>query len=98
MRTESAKSVTINGTGFLNGMTVKLTKPNNADIVATNVQTISPTQLTCTLNLTGAAIGQWTVVVTHHANDGGQSGSLAQGFTVGVPPPSMKLYLPMVIR
>ena len=75
-------NLVIFGTNFLNGMTVKLTRSGSADVAATNVQAISATQLTCTFNLGGATAGQWTVVVTHHPNDGGQSGTLANGFTV----------------
>src|SRR5207244_4105444 len=77
---------TVFGTTFLNGMTVTLTKANNSAITATNVQAISPTELIGTFNLAGAAIGGWNVNVTHNPNDGGQSGTLANGFTIGSPP------------
>jgi hypothetical protein len=58
-------SVTITGTDFVNGATVKLTKAGQADILATNVVWVSATQITCDLTITGAAAGDWTVVVTN---------------------------------
>jgi hypothetical protein len=72
----------LSGTGFLPGASVKLTKTGSADINATSV-VVSPTQVTCTFNLTGAAVGQWNVVVT---NTDGQSGTLSNGFTVSLSP------------
>ncbi|MDV4343621.1 tandem-95 repeat protein [Methanoculleus sp. YWC-01] len=69
----------LSGTGFIDGATVKLTRAEEADIVATNVSVLSSTQITCTLDLTSAATGSWNVVV---ANPGGQPVTLADGFTV----------------
>ncbi|MBU1670577.1 MAG: IPT/TIG domain-containing protein [Actinobacteria bacterium] len=67
------------GTAFRAGATVKLTRTGHADIAATNVNVVSGTQITCRFDLTGAATGQWNVVVT---NDDSKSGTLAGGFEV----------------
>ena len=67
------------GTGFLAGATVKLTQSDSTDITATSVDVVSSTQITCTFDFTGAAAGQWDVVVT---NSDTQSGTLTNGFTV----------------
>ncbi len=72
------------GTGFYNAgyngaPTVSLKKLGESDIVATNVVVVSDTQITCDLDLTGAAAGTWDVVVTNHD---GQSATLAFGFRV----------------
>jgi hypothetical protein len=45
---------------------------------------ISPTQITCTLPITGRAAGQWNVAVI---NPDGQTATLANGFTVTSPSP-----------
>ncbi|MBN2390429.1 MAG: hypothetical protein JXR84_06885, partial [Anaerolineae bacterium] len=52
-----------------------------ADITidATDVVVVSDSQITCRFDLTGAATGQWDVVVT---NPDTQSGTLPDGFTV----------------
>ncbi len=74
-------SVTIAGTNFQSGATVKLTRSGQADIVATGAS-VSASQITCNFNLVGAAAGQWNVVVT---NPDSQSGMLPNGFTVNEP-------------
>jgi len=53
------------------------------DIVATNVNVASDTQITCDFNLTGAVTGVWDVVVT---NPDSQSATLTNGFTVNALP------------
>ncbi len=74
----------LNGTGFLAGATVKLTKSGQADIIATGVNVVSPTTINCSLDLTGKALGTWSVVVS---NTDGKSGNLANAFTILPPPP-----------
>jgi len=69
----------LSGTGFVDGATVKLTRAGEPEIVATNVSVASSTQITCTLDLTGAAVGPWNVMVT---NPGNQSATLTDRFTV----------------
>jgi PKD repeat protein len=81
------RSVTIpslQGTGFLPGATVKLTRTGQPDIVATGTTVQSATLINCTLNLTGKMNGDWRVVVT---NTDGKSGYLPNGFSITPPPP-----------
>ncbi len=56
--------VTITGSKFHKSAYVKLVKEGQADIMAANVQ-VSKTELTCTLDLNGKALGQWDVVVAN---------------------------------
>ncbi len=62
-------SVTLNGSGFLDGATVRLTRMGSADVAATNVVVVSPTEITCDFDLTGAATGAWNLSFTNP--DGG---------------------------
>lgn len=74
--------VAITGTGF-SGSGVTLTKTGETDITATNVSVVSATSITCDLDLTGAVVGLWDVVVT---NADAQTGTLLTGFTVTAVP------------
>jgi hypothetical protein len=67
------------GDNFQSGATVHLATSGQPDITATNVTVVSASQITCHLDLTGAAPGQRDVVVT---NPGDESGQLSSGFTV----------------
>ena len=70
---------TINGTGFQEGATVRLEGPTV--INATGVTLVSPTQLSCTLDLwtNTPPLGKYDVVVR---NVDGQEGKLVKGFSV----------------
>ena len=69
------------GSGFQAGATVKLARTGSAEsIAATSVVVASPTAISCQFRLPmTATTGPWNVVVT---NPGGQSATLAGGFTV----------------
>jgi hypothetical protein len=82
------------GGNFRTGATVKLTKVGQSNINATGVDVVSASKITCNLNLTGAAPGAWTVVVT---NPDGQSGRLSAGFTI-VEPEDYYTYLPIILN
>jgi hypothetical protein len=56
--------VTIAGSGFSNGATVKLTKAGQTDIAAVN-PTVTATSIGCDLPITGAVAGPWNVTVTN---------------------------------
>jgi plastocyanin len=71
-------AVTINGTGFLSGATVKF-----GGVSATNLN-VTPTAITATAP--AHAIGKVDVVVT---NSDGQSVTLAQSFTYALPAPTI---------
>ena len=74
-------SATISGAGFVNGATAKLTQ-GASGIPATNILVVSPTVITCTFSLNGAATGSWNVAVT---NPSAPPGTLTGGFTVASP-------------
>ncbi len=74
----------INGTTFLPGATVQLTRSGQAPITATGVNIESMTRVNCTFDLTGKVLGHWNVVVR---NTDGKSGTLASGFEITPPPP-----------
>lgn len=65
-------TLTITGTN-LNGASFKLHMSGQTDIVATGL-TSSSTSLSGTINLTGAATGNWDVVVTSGGNQATQTG------------------------
>ncbi|HPH34881.1 MAG TPA: PKD domain-containing protein [Methanoregulaceae archaeon] len=75
----------LSGTGFEEGATVVFTK-GLATIAAKNVVVNNPANITCTVNLTGAEIGQWNITVT---NDDGQSDTLFDEFEVVYPAPEI---------
>ncbi len=74
---ETLVGVKVTGAGFTAGATVKLKKAGQADITASNVTVDGATQITCDLNLAGAAVGLWDVVVRTCAD-----GTLAASFEV----------------
>ncbi len=68
------------GAEFRPGATVRLTKADQTDITATDVNVESGSKITCRLNIpSDAAAGPWEVVVQ---NPDGQSGTLPEGFVV----------------
>lgn len=71
-------TATIAGTGFVSGMTVKLTKTGQSDISAT-ITTLADNSAVCVFPITGAAAGQWNVIVT---NVDGLAGTLTNGLTI----------------
>ncbi len=79
VNTGSVSITNLSGENFNTSATVNLTRTGQPNITATNVQVVSSSQITCTLPLTGKAAGQWNIIVT---NPDGQSGILANGFTV----------------
>jgi hypothetical protein len=83
---ESVSITNLSGTGFRPGATVVLKKTGEADLSVTGVNVVSPTQMTGNVNLTGAALGLWDVVVT---NPDTLSATLAGGFTVTNAPPTV---------
>ena len=70
--------VTIEGTDFQGGASVRLQNAGTV-IDASNVNTVSSTQISCTIDLTGAPEGAYDVVVR---NPDAQEGLLGGGFNV----------------
>ena len=77
---QSIDDAVIDG-AFIDGtsLAVKLTMTGETDIVADDVTFVDSATITCDLDLTGAAVGDWTVVVT---NGCGVDGELVDGFEV----------------
>jgi hypothetical protein len=82
--------VSLTGTGFQPGATVRLTRAGYPDIPATGVTVVSPAQTTCSFNLPGAAAGTWNIQVTNP--DGKTSGTLT--FTINSPAPAISTSTP----
>jgi hypothetical protein len=83
----SYSPVSIGGSGFLNGATVKLNRTGSPDIIASGVNVASPNFISCAVSLpAGAVPGPWNVTVT---NPDGQTGSLVGGFIVKNPAPTI---------
>jgi len=87
--------VTIAGSNFDDGLTVKLTSTTEADLVGYDVTVVSSAEITCSFNLAGAAAGFRTAVVTNPDTNEGTLGSafnikshsLAIGLAVNSPNP-----------
>jgi len=69
----------LSGTNFKNGAGVALTRAGEGSIPATGISVLSGTQITCTLDLTDATPGNWSVVVE---NPDGEQATLTDGFVV----------------
>lgn len=85
--------VTISGSDFRSGAAVKLTRTGQTDIPATNVIVIDPTTITADLNLAGAVLGNWNVVVTN--TDTGTA-QLDNGFIIT--DTIYNIYMPMLLK
>lgn len=62
---DSSVAMTINGSGFVSGVAVKLTKSGQADINATGVVVVSSSQITASFDLNGVDPGSWNLIVTN---------------------------------
>lgn len=71
--------VTISGSGFMEGATVKLTKIGTLGKIGLYPIVDSPNTIRCSFGLDAATLGSYDVVVT---NPDGQFGTLANGFNV----------------
>lgn len=78
-RNSVLSEVRINGVNFRVGARVLFDRVGQPRIEATQVRIKSPNELTCRLDLTGAELGLWSVIV---CNDETQSGALADSFDV----------------
>jgi hypothetical protein len=84
-------SMTITGTNFVSGATVKLNRTGYADIPGTSVIVVSPTQITCIFNLLNAQAGSWNLAVTI---PDGRGAVQAAYFTVNSPTPTITTSTP----
>jgi PKD repeat protein len=70
----------LEGTSFVTGATVRLTRSGSTAISANNVNVVSSTKITCTFTIPKKAdVGDWNVQVT---NPDGSTDILPSGFTV----------------
>ena len=76
----------LSGTGFLDGATVTLFRGGEPDIDAYPVTVETPERISCTVNLTGAEPGLWSIRVT---NPDAQAAELPDVFTIVYPPPAV---------
>lgn len=72
----------LTGGNFQNGAGVRLTRSGQTDIAATNVNVVNSGQITCNLDLNGAQLGDWNVVVR---NPDANEATLTAGFRVVTP-------------
>ncbi len=89
---EVAHITNLAGSSFKAGVAISLTRSGETDIVALNVQVVNAGKITCDFDLTGAALGMWTVELTQEGN----TVTLPDGFQVTQPQET--LYMPIVIR
>jgi hypothetical protein len=67
-------SLTLTGTGFQAGASVRMDRSGGSTLTAYNIVVVSPTQITCTFNLLGVTVdNNWLIRVTNP--DGQVSGS-----------------------
>lgn len=76
---ETVNITDLAGTNFVATPVVQLQKLGESSIDASAVAVVSPTQITCAFDLTGAATGDWDVYLE---NPDGQSDTLTGAFTV----------------
>jgi hypothetical protein len=86
---EQVSITNLAGSDFETGAGVALIKGSSV-ISATNVVVVSSSRITCDFDLTGAAVGRWTVRVV---NPGGEYAELVDGFSV-----KGRVYLPIIMR
>jgi hypothetical protein len=78
-------SVDITGQEFVNGMTLRLRKAGQEDVVATNVNVLESGHLTCTFDLAFRTTGYWDIVVSS-GGPGSLTTVFAHSFEVTLPP------------
>ena len=71
--------ITVFGSNFQNGITARLTKSGNSDIVATTISRTDTTQMRCFFNIPKLSQGTWSLVLT---NTDGTTGILENAFDV----------------
>ena len=83
--------VVIEGSKFRDKAEVKLVKPGEADLVATDVKVISKKQISCSFDLRGQAVGKWDVTVENPTKVGKKEKTvtLGDGFTIEYPVPTI---------
>ena len=91
---DSIVSVTIAGSNFRNGATVKLVRAGSPPVTATGVS-VTAFDISCILNLNGKSEGSYSLIVT---NPDGQSASEQGAFTIGQASPVIAGMYPATAR
>jgi len=92
INTQDSVDLTVKGSDFRDGdLKVTLTKESTTPISAEGVSWVSSGEITCKVNVSGAAAGKWSVEVT---NPDGKTGALDEGFTVWNPAPTVTKITP----
>ncbi len=83
--------VIIEGSKFTGKAAVKLVKPGEADLTATDVKVISKKQISCSFDLRGQAVGKWSITVGNQGKVGkkAKTSTLAEGFAIEYPAPTI---------
>jgi len=76
---DSTVSITITGSSFWDGATVKLLQTGHTPVKATAVSVVSPLEIDCTFDLAGLDKGMATIIVT---NPDGQTGTMINAFSI----------------
>jgi len=71
--------ITVYGSNFQDGITARLTRSGNADIIASTISRTDTTQMRCFFTIPTLSQGTWSLVLT---NTDGTTGSLADVFNV----------------
>lgn len=88
---DTAVTVTITGTNFQDGATVKLVKAGSLPITATSVS-VTGSSISCVFNLNGKSDGSYNLIVM---NPGGLSDTEQGMFTIGEAPPVITSVFPV---
>ena len=92
INTQDSVDITVKGSDFRDGdLKVTLTKASTTPISAEGVSWVSSGEITCKVNVSGAAAGKWSVEVT---NPDGKTGVLDEGFTIWNPAPTVTKITP----
>lgn len=88
--------VIIDGAKFDNQAVVKLMKPGETDLVATDVKIISKKRISCTFDLRDQAVGTWSVTVDNLTKVAKKTkrATLTEGFTIQYPAPTIAVVDP----
>ena len=86
MENTGTASLTVQGTNYVTGASVKITQSGQSDVAATNVVVDSPAEITCDVNVDNINYGNWNVVVTDPDSN---AGTLTNGLAVTNPVPTV---------
>jgi hypothetical protein len=81
---DTSVSVTISGSNFWDGATVKLLQSGHSPVKATALTVVSPMRIDCTFDLAGLDKGTANIIVT---NPDGQYETMVNAFTIGTAGP-----------